>query len=124
MKRASFALIAAAAAGAGLALTACNSDPLSSCHLAALDFNQTRFMMLAVKDSATIRAVTISDCAKIGRAVDFSIKNSALVSLRVLSDTSAMIKGVAVGETLLYLQPRDYHQNRDSIVLNIIGENP
>jgi len=127
MTRATVALIAAttaAAAGVGLALTSCNSSELAGCSLAALDFGGLSYFQLAVNDSATIRAVTISDCTKIGRAVTFSLRNPSLASIRVLSDTTIMLHGVAVGETQLIMQPRDYPQNRDSVTLMVIGENP
>ncbi len=125
MRRAICALIAAtvAAAGGGLVLASCSNDTFSTCHVAALDFD-SHLLTVAVKDSARLRAVTVSDCTKIGRAVVFSLKDPSLASIRVLSDTTIMLTGAAVGQTLLYVQPRDYRQNRDSIFLTVIGDNP
>ncbi len=125
MTRTTFALIAAtvAAAAGGLALASCSNDSFSTCHVAALDFDGP-LLTVAVKDSARVRAVTVSDCTKIGRAVVFSLKDPSLANIRVISDTTIMLTGAAVGQTLLYVQPRDYRQNRDSIFLTVIGENP
>ncbi len=127
VNRAAIALVAAAtaaAAGVGLTLASCNSDKLAGCSFAAVTTDAPSFIYLAMQDSVILRAITVADCEQVGRAVKFTVGHPALATVRTVSDTTAWFIGKAQGETMIYLTPRDYPQNRDSISLTVIAPNP
>ncbi len=126
VKRPALIIVAAAATiGAACYLGSCNSDKLAGCTLAALDVRPADgFVFVAVGDSASVYAATISDCPAVGRAVTFSLSSNAFATVRAASDTVAILRGLAVGETTLRIVPRDYPQNRDSLTVEVIGPNP
>lgn len=124
MQRTPIVAVAAALAASALALGSCSSDPLKGCSFAHLDIYPPFGLFVAVGDSTTVSAQVTSDCSAIGNAVDFSLKSPALATVRATSPTAALLRGVAVGTTMLYVTPRDYPQNRDSVELQVIGPNP
>ena len=117
-------IVAAALAASALALGSCSSDPLKGCTFAHLDIEPPFGLFVAVGDSTVVSAQVTSDCSAISNAVDFSLKSPALATLRATTPTAAVLRGVAVGTTMLYATPRDYPQNRDSVDLRVIGPNP
>lgn len=125
MRHAGLAIAAVAAlTGAALGFTGCNSDKLAGCSFAAVDYGLNNTVAVAQGDSIRVYAATVADCPQIGRAVNFTIANPSLATVHAFSDTTAMLIGKAQGDTKLYLTPRDYPQNRDSIWVTIIGPNP
>lgn len=112
-----------AAVAAVVVSAGCGSDPLKGCSFVHVDITPPVGIFVAVGDSTTVGAQAISDCSAVGSAVDFSIK-APLATLRVLSNNGVLLKGVTVGRTMLYVTPRDYPRNRDSVEVEVIGANP
>ncbi len=112
-------LRAALLAGGLLALgaTAC-SNPLASCGLIAVAVAPQDSVSLAVGDSTMMSGQVVTGCPdRIGPKLDFSSANTAVATVRAVSDTSAWIKGVGAGSTAAIATAHDRNNIKGGVLV-------
>ncbi len=99
--------------------TACSS-PLGSCGVVAVVTAPLDSLVIAAGDSAVMAAQTISSCpATIGPAVTFSSNSTAVATVRAVDDTTAWVRGIAPGRSIIIAQSRDRASIRSGIIARV-----
>ncbi len=102
-----------------LGASACSS-PLGSCGLIAVVLNPQDTVRVSVGDSTVAFASTLSSCpTQIGPAVTFQTGSTAIATVRPVNDTTAYVKGVAAGQTVLIAQSRDRTNIRSGVPVQV-----